>query len=226
MSTLAHRNGTTTGRNASTEPEGQLRRKPVQQRSAERVSRMLDACAALLDEVGYGKVTTTLIAQRAEVAIGSIYQFFGDKRAVVRALGMRNLDVFLTRVQERVTDTPPDMWWELVDIVIDEYIQMHRTQPGFRTLHFGDIVDVYLLDDSRSNNDVLADRLTALLAERFNMALNHRTLLATTVAVETGDVLVKLAFRKDPEGDDEILSEAKTLIRDYLAKSIPMTPAN
>lgn len=220
MSTLAHHHDATAGRSKSAEPEGKLRRKPVQQRSAERVNRMLDACAALLDEVGYTKLTTTLIAQRADVAIGSVYQFFGDKRAVVRALGMRNLDVFFTRVQDRTADAG-EQWGKLVDVVIDEYIGMHRNQPGFRTLHFGDIVDVHLLDESRSNNDVLADRLAALLTERFGLVMSDRARLAVTVAVETGDVLVKLAFRHDPEGDDEILTEAKTLLRDYLAKSVP-----
>ncbi|HEX8865495.1 MAG TPA: TetR/AcrR family transcriptional regulator, partial [Lentzea sp.] len=48
-----------------------LRRQPVQQRSAKRVERMLEACATLIDEVGYDGVTTTLIAERAGVAVGS-----------------------------------------------------------------------------------------------------------------------------------------------------------
>ncbi|MFD0558228.1 TetR family transcriptional regulator [Stackebrandtia endophytica] len=181
---------------------------------------MLNACAQLLDEVGYTKLTTTLIAQRADVAIGSIYQFFGDKRAVVRALGMRHLDVFFDRVQSRIDANPPSQWWDIVDTVIDEYIAMHRTQPGFRTLHFGDIVDVHLLDESRSNNDVLADRLGSMLGEHFQLAVSEQLRLSVMVAVETGDALVKLAFRNDPEGDERILTEAKSLIRDYLAGSV------
>ncbi|WP_147142965.1 TetR family transcriptional regulator [Stackebrandtia albiflava] len=181
---------------------------------------MLDACAALLDEIGYTRLTTTLIAQRAEVAIGSIYQFFGDKRAVVRALGMRHLDTFFTRVEAHIAAEPPRQWWDIVDTVIDEYIEMHRTEPGFRTLHFGDIVDVHLLDDSRSNNDVLAARLAELLDEHFGLPMAPPTGLAVMVAVETGDALVKLAFRKDPDGDDEILAQAKVIIRDYLSKVV------
>ncbi|MEV4646193.1 TetR family transcriptional regulator, partial [Saccharopolyspora sp. NPDC049357] len=47
-----------------------LRRKPVQQRSAQRVERMLAATAGLIDEVGYDGLTTTLIAERAGVAVG------------------------------------------------------------------------------------------------------------------------------------------------------------
>ncbi|MEV4649233.1 TetR family transcriptional regulator, partial [Saccharopolyspora sp. NPDC049357] len=47
-----------------------LRRKPVQQRSAQRVEKMLAATAGLIDEVGYDGLTTTLIAERAGVAVG------------------------------------------------------------------------------------------------------------------------------------------------------------
>ena len=79
-----------------------LRRVPVQGRSVARVQRMLDACAELVDEVGYEGLTTTLLAERAGVAIGSVYQFFPDKRAVVQALTLRNVEAYLARLAERI----------------------------------------------------------------------------------------------------------------------------
>ncbi|WP_415647323.1 TetR family transcriptional regulator [Stackebrandtia soli] len=194
-----------------------MRRRPVQQRSTERVTRMLDACAELLDEVGYTKLTTTLIANRADVAIGSVYQFFGDKRAVVRALGMRHLEVFFESLATHIAQRQPAHWWDLVDIAIDEYIAMHRSEPGFRTTHFGDAVDINLLDDSRTNNDVLTDRIERLLDEHFNIGSPRGLDMALTVAVETADALIKLAFRRDPDGDPALLAEAKKIIRQYLA---------
>ena len=57
-----------------------LRRAPVQRRSAERLTRSLDACADLLDEVGYDALSTRAVALRAGVPIGSVYRFFGNKR--------------------------------------------------------------------------------------------------------------------------------------------------
>ena len=81
-----------------------LRRVPVQGRSVARVQRMLDACAELVDEVGYEGLTTTLLAERAEVAIGSVYQFFPDKRAVVQALTLRNLEAYLGRLSKRFAE--------------------------------------------------------------------------------------------------------------------------
>ena len=138
---------------------GPLRRVPVQGRSVARVQRMLDACAELVDEVGYEGLTTTLLAERAEVAIGSVYQFFPDKRAIVQALTLRNMEAYLQRLDERFASDELTHWWDGVDAAIDEYITMHRTVPGFRTLHFGDVVDLHLLDDERDNNGVIADQL-------------------------------------------------------------------
>jgi AcrR family transcriptional regulator len=197
-----------------------LRRVPVQERSAARVQRMLDACAGLVDEVGYDGLTTTSLAERAGVAIGSVYQFFPDKRAVVAALTARNLDAYLSRIADRFADHHFSHWWQGVDAVIDEYIAMYRHTPGFRALRFGDIVDVHLLAADRDNNAVIADRLRDLLAGRFGVAPTDRFELALAIAVETGDALIKLAFRRDPAGDPVVIAEAKDMIRQYLSHHV------
>jgi AcrR family transcriptional regulator len=197
-----------------------LRRVPVQGRSVARVARMLDACATLVDELGYDGLTTTLLAERAGVAIGSVYQFFPDKRAIVQALTMRNLEAYLQRLGARITEERFEHWWNAVDAAIDEYIAMHRTTPGFRTLHFGDVVDIHLLDDERDNNAVIVEQLAALLVERFGIASGPRLEFALNIAVETADALIKMAFRRDPDGDPQVIDEAKALIRDYLHRHV------
>jgi AcrR family transcriptional regulator len=196
-----------------------LRRVPVQGRSVARVQRMLDACADIVDEVGYEGLTTTLLAERAEVAIGSVYQFFPDKRAIVQALTLRNMEAYLLRLAARFETGSFDHWWDGVDAGIDEYIDMHRSVPGFRTLHFGDVVDVHLLDDERDNNAVIAARIAALLHERYELT-GDRTEFALSIAVEAADALIKMAFRRAPNGDLAVLDEARSLIREYLHKHV------
>jgi AcrR family transcriptional regulator len=193
-----------------------LRRVPVQGRSVARVQRMLDACAELVDQVGYEALTTTMLAERAGVAIGSVYQFFPDKRAIVQALAHRNLDAYLDRLSQRIQEGGLTDWWDAVDTAIDEYIRMHRRVPGFRTLHFGDVVDRNLLDEKLDNNAVIVERLCQLLVTDFGVSEEPHVRDALTIAVETADALIKLAFRRDPEGDEAVLTEAKGLIRLYL----------
>ncbi|GAA4218365.1 TetR/AcrR family transcriptional regulator [Actinocatenispora rupis] len=178
---------------------------------------MLDACADLVDELGYDGLTTTLLAERAGVAIGSVYQFFPDKRAVVQALTLRNLETYLGRIGHRFGEGGFTHWWDGVDAVIDEYVTMQRHTPGFRGLHFGDIVDVHLLDPELDNNAVIVRELRDLLVRQFELTADERLDFALTVAVETGDALIKLAFRRAPDGDPGVIAEAKTLIRQYLS---------
>ncbi|MGC5009455.1 TetR/AcrR family transcriptional regulator [Streptosporangium sp. DT93] len=195
-----------------------LRRRPTQRRSARRVERMLDACADLLDEIGYDALSTTRIAERAGVAIGSVYQFFPDKRAIAQAVTRRHVESFVSRVGNRFLSEDYAGWWDAIDAIIDEYVEMHRTVPGFRSLHFGDVVDLNLLDPESDNNTVIAGRLRGLLLQEYGLADSEEFDLAILVAVEAGDAVLKLAFRRDPNGAPELVTEAKRLIRGYLSR--------
>ncbi|NEP11447.1 MAG: TetR/AcrR family transcriptional regulator [Symploca sp. SIO2C1] len=69
-----------------------LRRQPKQQRGQERVEKILDAAAAVFDEVGYEAATTHLIAAKAGTAIGSVYQFFPNKATIFNAMELRHIE--------------------------------------------------------------------------------------------------------------------------------------
>ncbi|WP_312885651.1 TetR family transcriptional regulator [Lipingzhangella halophila] len=187
----------------------------------QRVRKMLDACAELLDEIGYSELSTTRIADRAGVAIGSVYQFFPDKKAIAQALGLRYLDTFSARVTDRLRQGTFVHWTEAVDVIIDEYLDMHRNVSGFRVLHFGDIVDVRLLDANADNNRVIATRLRELLISIAGVDDSDELRHASMVAVEAADAVLKLAFRQDPDGDPRLIEETKLLIRGYLSRHFP-----
>jgi AcrR family transcriptional regulator len=69
-----------------------LRRTPRQWRSQQRVEGILQAASDLLVEVGYEGLSTSAIAQRAGISVGSLYQFFANKEAVLQALAERYLE--------------------------------------------------------------------------------------------------------------------------------------
>jgi AcrR family transcriptional regulator len=181
-----------------------------------RVQRMLDCCAEILDEVGYDNLSTTRIAERAGVAIGSVYQFFPDKKAITQALGLRFLDQFGARITERLAGASFTHWTTAVDAIVDEYIDMHRNVPGFRSLHFGDIVDTRLLNGGTDNNRVISIRLRKIVVSASGIPDSEELDRAIHVAVEAADAVLKLAFRDDPEGDPDLVNEAKRLVSSYL----------
>ncbi|MBI0316572.1 MULTISPECIES: TetR/AcrR family transcriptional regulator [Streptomyces violaceusniger group] len=210
-----------------------LRRHPVQRRSAERLGRILDACAELLDEISYEELSTRAVAERANVPIGSVYRFFSNKRAMAEALAHRNLDEYAARITRRLeasdaasgSDSAPGPdggggWREAMDVVVDEYLAMKRGAPGFALIEFGHPVPATAPPEQP--NHLVADRLRTLLADRLGTgrdeATEERLRVAFLLAVETADALLRLAFRVDPEGDPAIVAETKELLRAYLAR--------
>ena len=196
-----------------------LRKQPVQQRSAKRVEQMLEACAALIDELGYDGVTTTLIAERAGVAVGSLYQFFPDKRAVVQALTKRHLDYFTKQIEERLDWVSLDHWWEGVDKIVDIYVEMYRNIPGFSRVRFGDVIDLRFIEDGRDNNTVITEQIARVIAGKNDIPVES-LYKQITVACDIADAVLALAFRRKLFGEDEMIAEAKRVVRDYLASQL------
>src|SRR3954466_75891 len=179
-----------------------LRRAPVQRRSAERLTGILDACADLLDEVGYDALSTRAVALRAGVPFGSVYRFFGNKRAMADALAQRNLERYAERVTERLKKTggggasgpggaPGGGGWRAaVDAVLDEYLAMKRTAPGFSLVDFGTQIPVG--DPDAGPNHRVADTLTDLLAPHLGRTPDTALRRTFLVAAESADALVRL----------------------------------
>ncbi|MEU5593607.1 TetR/AcrR family transcriptional regulator [Streptomyces sp. NPDC020298] len=193
-----------------------LRRAPVQRRSAERLTRILDACADLLDEVGYDALSTRAVALRAGVPIGSVYRFFGNKRQMADALAQRNLERYSERVTDRLKDARRGDWRAAMDAVLDEYLAMKRTAPGFSLVDFGNQIPVGARH--AEPNHRVADRLTDLLSGYLGRDPDDELRRVFLVAVEASDTLVQLAFRVDPDGDEAIIGEIRELLRAYLGR--------
>ncbi|HEV2344283.1 MAG TPA: TetR/AcrR family transcriptional regulator [Actinocrinis sp.] len=210
----------------STLDVGPVRRRPMQRRSVERFERMLDACAQLLDEVGYDDLTTSQVAKRARVPIGTLYQFFDGKAALTRALARRNLDLFLDRLHARFAEVPVVATWaDAAAEVVGEFVAMKREVPGFAAVDFGDTRPGrhFLLDAEREleNSQVVAERLKRLGLEHLGLPDAPRLDRALLVAVEAVDGVLRMAFRFGPDGDPDLIAEAEILLREYLSARLP-----
>ncbi len=97
-----------------------LRKLPTQKRSLERYERMLASAAALLEEEGYDNLKTVTIAERAGVPVGSVYQFFPNKYAILTVLVERWLAAdndALAEVEARR---------DAYETVVDEFVDLAR----------------------------------------------------------------------------------------------------
>ncbi len=194
----------------------------MQRRSIARVQRILDACGVLLDEVGYDKLSTTAIAERAGVAVGSVYQFFPDKRAIVQALTLRGLDTYLQRLKQRFAAGELDSWRAGVESAIDEYITMHRCEPGFHSLHLDDVLNE--AGEDIASTLIISDELADALVERFTIPDSSNLRFSLRIAVTTADALISLAFHRHPAGDEKLLTETRRLTSQYLHSRLDLEP--
>jgi AcrR family transcriptional regulator len=95
-------------RTAAAEP----RKRPRQQRSAQTVDRILAAAARIFDERGYRATTTNHVAEAAGVSIGSLYQYFPNKDALLVGLADQHLAEAADRFAGRLLvlrDAPPPL---------------------------------------------------------------------------------------------------------------------
>src|SRR4029077_271205 len=91
------------------------RKRPVQARSETTVAVLFEASIQVLLAVGYRKLTTTRVAERAGVSVGTLYQYFPNRQALIRAV----LERYLTEMSASIqADCQPLVGRSLDEIAI------------------------------------------------------------------------------------------------------------
>jgi AcrR family transcriptional regulator len=104
------------------------RRKPRQVRAELTRDRILTAAAHVFSEHGYAAGTTNRIAERARVSIGSLYQYFPNKDAVLAELMVRHIDRGSWTDADRL-DLSPGTLESVVRALVRDAIDNHRDDP-------------------------------------------------------------------------------------------------
>ena len=127
---------------------------PSTKRSKATVEAVLEAFAGLYAQYGYDEVTTTLVAERAGVSVGALYQYFPNKEAIAVALfeetssrvALRIRDTILEDINESLDETVA----KTLRILLDCYrahravlIDLVEASPGLRqTVRHLSVVDL------------------------------------------------------------------------------------
>lgn len=194
-----------------------MRRTPMQSRSRERISTILDVTAALVDELGPEQVTTTLIAAHAGISVGSVYSYFRDRAAIFDAIVHRAIthqDEAIAATRDRFTGLT---FIEASFEVIDAIAHVYRTEPGFRALWFSNLVSPEMLADMRRSDEDNARQVLARMQRNYGAYLDCADpIVAARLYVGLIDKGLGLAFRVDPEGDPQMIAETKQAVAAYL----------
>jgi len=193
------------------------RRTPRQSRSAAMVEAILTAAARVLVQEGYQGASTNRIAQAAGVSVGSLYQYYASKDAIVLALFERHCEA-IGRIVERalIAETSaavPD----LVRSLVRGLLEAHRENPR---LHAVLTEQVPLI--GRERHAQMQARVEALvrltLRARADELRPLEPELAAYVLVNAVDGLMHRAVLEPPPGLslDDIADEMAQLVLSYL----------
>jgi AcrR family transcriptional regulator len=144
------------------------RRKPRQERARETVEAIVEAAAQVFDRHGYAAGTTNRIAERAGVSIGTLYQYFPNKDAIVVELARRHLaqleSTAWPALNALVEHVPP-LRDGLTAIVLGT-VELHKQTPGLQRVLFeetprSDEIRRMLLDFFARVSGLIGDYLAA-----------------------------------------------------------------
>ena len=161
-----------------------VRRVPTQRRSQERLARIAQAAGELCAEVGADTVTMEGIAARAGTSIGSLYQFFPNRDALLAAVAERyvaDLDALLAAGE--LPDAAALPLDQLVEAVLAPFVAFHERHPGYFAILFAPQGGAALASLRGRLRERLVARVDALLARRAPAvaAAERRRVALTTV---------------------------------------------
>ena len=176
------------------------RRAPVQARSRQTVTRILDAAAAIADEQGVDAATTRAIADRAGVSPPSLYRFFADREAILDELLEQHCAVLDARCVEAEQTWAVTSVADLLNNEIDLHVAYYRRYPSSARLWMGARTSPTVTKHVRARMKNLADRLHTILvdARLIPADTDPRALL---VVVEMADRLLELSFRDSDDAN-------------------------
>ncbi|MDV3123644.1 TetR/AcrR family transcriptional regulator [Mycobacterium sp. 21AC1] len=190
------------------------RREPVQQRSKRRVERILAAALQLLESEGVEAVTTRAIAQRAEVPVATVYQFFPNRDAILQEIVLDHLDRRDADGAAALAAMSPDSLADVAHAIFEFHYAHLRTHPHLVRLHYSSVARG-LLSDPRLRRAQFADALHAALVD-WRLLDPDTDPMVTTVAVEMGDRILELAHYAGPSKDRAVLAEGERALIAYL----------
>lgn len=202
-------------------PQTRPRKRPRQGRSRLTVEAILDAAARVFERHGYAAGTTNRIAERAGVSIGSLYQYFPNKDAVLVALVERHLDEGVATVgpvlAELAQDVPPVE--EGMRRLVEAMVALHRDRPALHRVLFEEAPRPPAL---RRRLDALTAAATAGVAAYLRAAGVGRPdpeLAARLVIQVVETVTHDLVIRPEAEGAgaDTWVDETVALLTGYLS---------
>ncbi len=194
-----------------------LRRSPKQERGQRRIARILEAAALEFERVGFDAATTNSIARQARTSVGSLYQFFPNKEAILAALTEHYLAEIRALHAEVLTEKAAQLpLEEFFDQLVDRLAHFPAAHPGFLAILYGSPTSPHLAAAAERLQQLCVGGAEAAIAARLPALDPAWRRLHATINVRVVQALLPLAEKAKPAERARILAEIKKLLVRYM----------
>ncbi len=210
-------------KSSSLSSDRHVRRQPQQKRGQQRVEKILLAAAEVFAEAGFAAATIQQIADRANTAVGSIYQFFPDKLTIFRTL----LSEHLQQIESLEAAFFAAELHRPLQQTISEYVDTYASylnQPLSRCVLLQDYLQpIAGLSDLLEEMSGIPERLSISIKKHAEFYRQRnpnlgeaKSELLSEVAHHIFNSLFLVAFRNDEQHRQELYMEVKEVLYSYL----------
>jgi len=191
------------------------RRAPTQQRSKLRVQSILEAASEVIVESGVNAATMRAIAERADMSVASLYQYFSDRDDIVMDLVRRDTADMDERVAVGLAGLDVISVRSVVNATMRAFVDSYHHRPSFVMIWWRGRTNHAVVEYCAAHNIRVA---TALHAFGLGAGLLRpdTELVDVEIAVEVGDRLFEMAFKDDLRGNETLLDKGINLVVGYL----------
>jgi AcrR family transcriptional regulator len=175
------------------------RKSPSQERSRQTVERILDAAARIFHEQGYAGATTNDIADEAGLSIGSLYQYFPNKDALLAALTKRHITTTTSSLAVMIGKLPEDSGFDVIlRAVVRFLVEQHDLDDlHLLVMHTSPRTHEINLELEQAKTQLV--EITSVLLAKMNI-IEDQQMLISRMVVATIDAAVHDVIIRQPRG--------------------------
>ena len=194
------------------------RKRPRQARSKATVDTILAATARVLVRHGFDGLTTNAVAEIAGVSIGSLYQYYPNKNALVAALIEQHMEAMNAAVLAELTRVAKLPLAQAARAVVELTIRAHAVDPDLHRVLTEQVPRVGKLARLRDMDEICHRMVAGLLAARRDEIAVRDPDLAAFILVSTIEAVIHRAALLYPDRlrDPALVDETTLLVTRYL----------
>jgi AcrR family transcriptional regulator len=199
-------------------PRTTPRKRPRQTRSKDTVEALLEATARVLVKDGYDRASTNKIAKTAGVSIGSLYQYFPSKEALVAALIEQHFDEVIRMITDQLMEAANKPIPEAVRALVTAIIEAKRINPKLHRVIRQQVPRLGRIDRMLDMGAKLEHLVKAQLEIRLEELRIEDVDAAAHVLVHAVDGITNAALFEPhhPIEDDRLIEQMSDLVLRYL----------